>query len=293
MPSLKAIKNRIRSVKNTQKITSAMKLVAASKLRRAQEAITAARPYAIEVGGLLRRVAASVPTEEGQAPHPLLEARANPQRVLLVVLTSDRGLCGSFNATALRQAEAFIREHRGQYADIEVATIGRRGAEHFRKRKQVTVRDFPGVFEDLTFRRAQEIAEGIAQEYQGRELDAVYLLYSEFKSAISQELQVAPLLPVVEAELPADEAAPDYVYESSQTEVLNQLVPRYMAIQVWRALLENSASEHGARMTAMDNASRNAKDMVGSLTLQYNRARQAVITRELMEIIGGAEALNG
>ncbi|MEZ4270207.1 MAG: ATP synthase F1 subunit gamma [Myxococcota bacterium] len=292
MASLRDIRNRIKSVKSTQKITGAMKMVAASKLRRAQEAITAARPYALELGSMLRRVSARVPHEEGRAPHPLLEIHA-PRRVLLVIMTSDRGLCGSFNAGILRRAEIFLKENRERYESLEVATVGRRGHDYFAKRKVATVRNFPGVFEDLTFRRASEIAEGIAAEYVEHDLDAVFLLFNEFKSALNQTVQVVPLLPIVEEELPPGEGAVEYIYEPSQKEVLDKLVPRYVATIIWRALLESSASEHGARMTAMGSATKNAKELVDKLTLKYNRARQAAITRELMEIISGAEALNG
>jgi F-type H+-transporting ATPase subunit gamma len=292
MASLRDIRIRIRSVRNTQKITRAMKMVAASKLRRAQDAITTARPYAVELSMLLRRVASRVPTEPGRAPHPLLEVHA-PERVLVVVMTSDRGLCGSFNANILRRGEQFIASERDRFQALEVASIGRRGRDYFRKQKILTTRDFAGVFEDLTFRRATEIAHGLTEEYEKHNLDAVYLLYNRFKSAVSQEVVVDRILPIVAEELPVDHCAQEYLYEADQRQVLDSLVPRYMATGIWRALLESSASEHGARMTAMDNATRNAKELVEKLTLQYNRARQAAITRELMEIIGGAEALNG
>lgn len=297
MASLADIRKSIRSVKSTHKITGAMKLVAASKLRRAQDAILAARPYAIEVAQTIRRVAASVPTEEGEAPHPLLEKRRQPKRVLLVVLSSDRGLCGSFNVNALRLAERFIEEHKDDWDVLEIASMGRRARDHFAKKKQNTVRNFEDVYKDLTFRKATDIADGLAEEYEKTDLDAVYLVYSEFKNAISQELKVVQVLPVE----PLDDAAEgaeaavvaDYLYEESLEGVLDRLVPRYLAVQIWRALLESSASEHGARMTAMASATKNAKEIVDRLTLQYNRARQAAITSELMEIISGAEALNG
>lgn len=292
MASLRDIKKRIKTVKNTQKITSAMKLVAASKLRRAQEAITAQRPYAVELGAVLRRVASRTESGEGQAAHPLLEIHA-PKRVLLVVVTSDRGLCGAFNANIIRRAEKFLREESGKYEKLEVATIGRKGGEHFAKSSTPdSVQDHPGVFDNLTFRSARDIADQIAKRYVESDLDAVFVLYNEFKSAISQNVTVDRLLPVVEDELPE---GPDveYEYEPSQRDVLDQLVPRYVTTVLWRALLESSAAEHGARMTAMDNASRNAKELTESLTLQYNRARQAAITMELMDIVGGAEALSG
>ncbi|MBI3179091.1 MAG: ATP synthase F1 subunit gamma [Deltaproteobacteria bacterium] len=291
MAALRDIRKRIRSVKSSRKITAAMKMVAASKLRRAQEAIVAARPYANELGALLRRVASRATDESGAAPHPLLEVRPL-RKALLVVMTSDRGLCGAFNSNILRRAERFLHEHRERFEALEIATIGRRGRDYFGKRRLHTVRDFAGVFDDLTYRRATEVAEGVADEYVRADLDSVFLLYNEFKSAISQRVVVVDLLPVVKEELPAGEDV-DYEYEPNQVAVLERLVPRYLATLVWRALLESSAAEHGARMTAMDAATRNAKDLVDRLTLQYNRARQATITKELMEIVGGAEALKG
>jgi F-type H+-transporting ATPase subunit gamma len=291
MASLRDIRKRVRSVKTSAKITAAMKLVAASKLRRAQEAIVSARPYANELGSILKRVSTSAKAS-GQTPHPVLDMRA-PRKVLLVVITSDRGLCGAFNSSILRRAERFINENKERFERLEVATVGRKGRDYFKKRKYATMRDFPGVFEKLDYRRASEIAEGIIKEYVGQDLDAVFLLYNEFKSAISQKVTVQDLLPVVPEELPESGAAVDYIYEPSEAAVLEKLVPRYVATLVWRALLESSASEHGARMSAMDSATKNAKEIVGALTLQYNRTRQAAITRELMEIVGGAEALNG
>ncbi|MEO1171340.1 MAG: ATP synthase F1 subunit gamma, partial [Myxococcota bacterium] len=274
-----------------QKITGAMKLVAASKLRKAQEAITAQRPYAIELGQMLRRVASRTETAGGAAPHPLLEIR-EPKRVLLVVVTSDRGLCGAFNANIIREAEKFIAEEQGNFTCLDLATIGRKGAEYFKRHTAGSVQDHPGIFEDLNFRHAREIAEKIAERYMEVDLDAVYVLFNQFNSAISQSVQVERLLPVVQDELPE---GPDveYEYEPSQASVLEQLVPRYVTTLLWRALLDSSAAEHGARMTAMDNASRNAKEIVDNLTLKYNRARQSAITMELMDIVGGAEALNG
>ncbi len=289
MPSLRHIRTRIRSVKNTQKITSAMKMVAASKLRRAQEAIVAARPYARELGGLLHRLATRASEGGRAAPHPLL-AIHEPRRVLLVVMTSDRGLCGAFNTNILRRAERFLQEHRGTYDELKVATIGRRARDYFRKRRLATQRDFPGVFDNLSYRRASEIAEGLAEEFVAQDLDAVYLLYNEFKSAMSQKVVVEDLLPIRHEDLPAGEDI-DYIYEPDRDAVLERLVPRYVATIIWRALLESSASEHGARMTAMGSATRNAAELVDKLTLQYNRARQATITGELMDIVGGAEAL--
>lgn len=291
MPSLRDIQNRIRSVKNTQKITRAMKLVAAAKLRRAQEGILAARPYALEIGSMLHRVATRAQGEEGEAPHPLLDVR-EPKKVLLVIMTSDRGLCGGFNSNILRRGERFVRENKDRFESLEVATVGKKGRDYFRKRKVATVRDFPGVFDNLNYRRATEISVGLSEEYVKKELDAVYLLYNEFKSAMTQRVTVETVLPIVQEELPVGQDI-DYIYEPSQEVVLDQLAPRYMATEMWRALLESNASEHGARMTAMENATNNAKDLIDTLTLKFNRARQAAITKDLMDIVGGAEALRG
>ena len=294
MASLRDIRKRIKSVNNSQKITKAMKLVSASKLRRAQDAMLAARPYASTLGSLLSRVAARASAEAADdAPvHPLLELRA-PKRVMLVVVTSDRGLCGAFNSNILRRAERFIRENGDRFEHLEVATVGRKARDYFKKRKMTTVRDYPGVFGDLTFRRASDIAEGLVSEFTAHKLDAVFVLFNEFKSAISQTVVVQDVLPLVQEELPEAQASIDYIYEPGQAEVLDRLIPRYVAVQVWRALLESTAAEHGARMSAMDAASKNARELADALTLQYNRARQASITRELMDIVGGAEALNG
>jgi F-type H+-transporting ATPase subunit gamma len=289
MASLREIRKRIRSVKSTQKITGAMKLVAASKLRRAQDSITAARPYAIELGSLLHRLATRADSEP--AAHPLLELRPL-KRVLLVVITSDRGLAGAFNANILRRAERFLREQGPRFDHLEIATVGRKARDYFKKRKVATVRDFPGVFTDLRYERASEIAEGLCKEYVAHDLDAVFLLYNEFKSAMMQRVVVQDLLPIVHEELPVGDDI-DYLYEPDQPAVLDRLVPRYVATIVWRSLLESWASEQGARMTAMDSATKNAKELVARYTLLYNRTRQASITRELMEIVSGAEALKG
>ncbi len=291
MATLRDIQKRIRSVKNTQKITRAMKLVAAAKLRRAQENMLMARPYALALGAMLRRLATRASEEGEAAAHPLLELRPL-RRVLLLVLTSDRGLCGGFNGNILRRAETFIDDQGSRFDSLEIGTVGRRGADYFRKRKITTVRDYPGVFEELTFRRATEIANGMAQEFIDRDLDAVFLVYNEFKSAMTQRVVVTDLLPIVREELPAGEDI-DYIYEPDRDTVLERLAPRYIATLVWRALLESFASEQGARMTAMENATQNASELVDTLTLQYNRARQARITTDLMDIVGGAEALQG
>jgi F-type H+-transporting ATPase subunit gamma len=238
-------------------------------------------------------VAAAVQTQEGEAPHPLLETHSDHKRVLVLVLTSDRGLCGGFNSNTLRMAERFIKENKEDHDIFEVATMGRRGADYFRKRKYEPLRNFPNAFADLSFRRAQEISKTLVEQYCKHDLDAVYILFNEYKSVVSQVLRALKVLPIDQAALPQGTTAPDYIYEQDMTSVLNRLLPTYVAIDVWRALLESWASEQGARMSAMDNASKNASEMINALTLQYNRARQAAITKELMEIIAGAEALKG
>ena len=287
MASLRDIRDRIKSVKNTQKITGAMKLVAASKLKRAQDAINAARPYATELGQALERVAGSVAADGGDEAHPLL-ARRKPSKALLVVLTSDRGLCGGFNSSILKRADLFLKESADRFDSVEVATLGRRGADYFRK-KDVVLHDNPGIFDSMNFRSASDLADEFSRKFLSGDYDHVYLLYNQFKSAISQVVTLDELLPVA-PESSGDTA--DYIYEPGAVEVLESLVPRYVAILVWRAMLESQASEHGARMSAMDSATKNAVEICDKLTLEYNRARQAAITQELMEIVSGAEALN-
>ncbi len=290
MPSLRDIRNRITSVKSTRQITKAMKMVAAAKLRRAQDAILKTRPYAQLLDRALGRVAARALADEA-ATHPLLAPRE--QRVAeVVVITSDRGLAGGFNSNIIRRTQRFLTESGDRFEKIELATIGRKAKDFLRARKLEVRKDFPGVHQGLTY----EKAEAIAQEYVGRylagEVDAVYLCYNEFKSAISQTPVVVQLLPIEPPQADAAAAASiDFVYEPSREDLLAALLPRQIAMQVWRALLESAASEHGARMSAMESATKNAEEMIAALTLQYNRARQAYVTKELMEIVGGAEAL--
>ncbi len=288
MASLKAIKRRIGSVKNTRKITRAMKMVAAARLRRAQQRITELRPYAIKTNDLLSSIAARVEEEGG---HPLLARRAE-KKVLLVVLTSDRGLAGAFNANICKRGFTMWKQMEAEGKEVTFAIIGRKGGEFFKRRGANIEKVFQGVFENLTSEKAGEIGRYIIDRYVAEDLDAAYLIYNEFKSAITQQVIAEPILPVRVA--PSSEAGTtEFIYEPNKRALLDRLLPMYMETQSFRALLESVASEHGARMTAMDNATRNASDMIGKLTLQYNRARQAAITKELMEIIGGAEALKG
>ena len=300
MPSLKAIRKRIGSVKNTQKITKAMKMVAAARLRRAQTNITELRPYALKTLEVLTSLAARAGDEE---THPLL-ARRDPRKVLLVVLTSDRGLAGAFNASISKASYRKWKELEAAGVAVSFAVIGRKGRDFLRRRGADIAFEFTGVFETLKtptlgIAKAGEIGRSIVGEYKLDGYDAVYLCYNEFKSAISQKVVIEPLVPIAPVVVTDGHggvvAMPgiDFIYEPSKQALLDRLVPMYIEIEVLRALLESFASEHGARMTAMDNATKNASEMIDKLTLVYNRARQAAITKELMEIIGGAEALKG
>ncbi len=286
MPSLKSIKKRITSVKNTRQITKAMKMVSAAKLRRAQENVTAARPYAGKLAEVLEKLAANQEADS----HPLLASR-EIDKVLLIVVTSDRGLCGGFNANICKAAERFVRENKGEYSEISLMTIGRKGYE-FLKNRQKVAKNYSNIFGNLNYQTAALLAQEVIQGYLAEEYDKVYILYNAFKSVMSQEITLQQLLPVA-APAQAEEVPTQYIYEPSQGALLDELLPKNIEVQVFKALLESLASEHGARMTAMDSASKNASEMIGKLTLIYNRARQAAITKELMEIISGAESIKG
>lgn len=290
MPSLRDIRNRIGSVKSTRQITKAMKMVAAAKLRRAQDAILKTRPYAQLLDKALGRVAARAIADEA-ATHPLLAPR-EVRTAEVVVITSDRGLAGGFNSNIIRRTQRFLTESGDRFEKIELATIGRKAKDFLKARKLEVRKDFPGVHQGLTYVKAEAIAQEYVQRYLAGEVDAVFLCYNEFKSAISQTPVVVQLLPIQPPAAEASNAASiDFVYEPSREALLADLLPRHVAMQVWRALLESAASEHGARMSAMESATKNAEQMIAALTLQYNRARQAYVTKELMEIVGGAEAL--
>src|SRR5262245_320295 len=295
MPSLKSIRTRIASVKSTQKITRAMKLVSAARLRRAQDAIVGARPYANSLAEAIVEVA----LRAGADAHPLLDRRV-PERLTMVPLTSDRGLAGGFNANVFRTLQRFVGEQQRANPparEIALEIIGKKGRDYFRRRKATIGHELPGPTAETALKIAQEMAHIVTHSFQNGRTDAVYLVYNEFKSAGSQRVVVEPLLPITadNLRLPAGTAAAatDFLYEPSKTRLLDALLPMYVESQIYRGLLESMASEFGARMTAMDNATSNAKEMISSLTLQYNRARQAAITKELMEIVSGAEALKG
>jgi F-type H+-transporting ATPase subunit gamma len=287
MANLKSIKKRIVSVKNTRQITKAMKMVSAAKLRRAQENVVAARPYAGKLAEVLERLAQ---TQESDAS-PLMVKR-DTGRALLVVVTSDRGLCGGFNANLSKAAERFIKERSGEFKELTLMTIGRKGYEFLRNR--YTVRKHHGnIFSTLSYQTAALIASEIIEGYLAEEYDEVYVIYNAFKSVMTQDITLEQLLPVAPKAGDTDEVGTEYIYEPSKAALLDELLPKHIEVQVFKSLLESLASEHGARMTAMDSASKNATEMIGKLTLIYNRARQAAITTELMEIISGSESIKG
>jgi F-type H+-transporting ATPase subunit gamma len=296
MPSLKNIRTQIASKKSTQKITRAMKLVAASRLRRAQDAIVAARPYANGLGEAIAEVA----LRAGPESHPLLDRRA-PERITLILLTSDRGLAGGFNANVFRASQRFMTEKKQANPparEIALEVVGKKGRDYFRRRKLEVAREMAAPTADTAVSIARDLAIIVSHAFRDARTDAVFLVYNEFKSAVQQRVVVEPLLPVSGPDLPvgANAAAGgvlDFVYEPSKAKLLDALLPLYVESQIYRGLLESIASELGARMTAMDSATNNAREMIASLTLQYNRARQAAITKELMEIVSGAEALKG
>ena len=288
MATLRDIKRRIRSVESTQKITKAMKLVAAAKLRRAQERIIGARPYAQKMVELL----GSLVGLAGDEGHPLL-ARRTGGRKRLVVITADKGLCGAFNSNVLRASLSFIREAGN--VDVTLVVVGRKARDFFRRREWAIKSEMLGFFDRLAYSHAQEIAGELMESYLAGETDEVYLIYNEFRSVAVQRVTRQPLLPI-QAEAAGGGAGAaagggDYIYEPSPEAILGALLPRHVTTQVYRALMESIAGEYGARMTAMESASKNAKEMIGVLTIQYNKARQERITKELLDIVGGAEAL--
>jgi F-type H+-transporting ATPase subunit gamma len=283
MPSLLDIRRRIRSVKNTQQLTKAMKTVSAAKLRRAQERVLSARPYANQLKHVLSNLAGRIEN----IAHPLLEVRPE-KRILLLVVTADRGLCGGFNTNLLKAASNFLRQHRDK--EVQLYTAGKKGRDFFRRRNLNLVGEYTNFFSKLNVAHAKDIAQQLTERYTNAEIDAVYLAYNEFKSVIQQRIVVEKLLPLGSDDVQATEAGLDYIFEQPPQEIFNRLLPRYVEIEVYRALLESAASEHGARMAAMDTATRNAGDMIESLTLGMNRVRQAAITREIIEVVSGAGA---
>jgi F-type H+-transporting ATPase subunit gamma len=289
MASLKDIKKRIGTVKNTQQITKAMKMVSAAKLRRAQEAVVAARPYADKMADVL----SSLALREDADSHPLLAERGKG-KALIVLITGDRGLCGGFNTNISKAAERFIREKREGFESYELLIVGRKGNDYLKRRAGMNISK---VHENLvgtgqvSYPTGALLGQEVIELYRSGDYDSVFLVYNAFQSAMTQVQTVKQLLPIVPKEVDEGALVTDYIYEPNATEVLDEILPKNIEVQIFRSLLESAASEHGARMTAMDSASKNASEMIGKLTLQYNRARQASITKELLEIISGSESL--
>jgi F-type H+-transporting ATPase subunit gamma len=293
MASLKDIRKRVNTVKSTRQITRAMKMVAAAKLRRSQEAILNARPYAYRIYSILLSLAG----REGMS-HPLLVERPE-KKVRLVVLAGDRGLCGSFNASIFKESLRFLKKKEAEGIEVTIDCIGKKAYDFLKKRYPITSY-YEGLLGRTSYLKTTAIADAILRKYQDGDFDAIYLIYNEFKSAIQQKVTVERLIPV-STEVPegvvgilrkSDSAHyQNYIFEPSTSAILNEIIPKHFKTQFFRAVLESVASEHGARMSAMENATKNASEMIDSLTLQYNKARQASITKELMEIVGGVEAM--
>jgi F-type H+-transporting ATPase subunit gamma len=300
MANLLDIRRRIKSVKNTQQITRAMKMMSAARLKRAQDRVVTARPFANKMLEVLGELAAH--TDE-DFHHPLLDARAD-ERYLVILITADRGLCGAFNTNLIKAAQAFVRENAGK--TIEMLPIGRKGRDFFRRRSMTFVNEYIGLTGkgSVQFSEAIEIARDVIKRFtEDTEIDKVFIIYNEFKSVLSQRVVIEQLLPVSRATEESAEASAigaagarpvaftEYIYEQPPEEIFSRLLPRLIETQIFRALLESVASEHGARMTAMDSASKNAGELIGTLTLNMNRIRQAAITNEIIEVVSGAAAL--
>ncbi len=292
MATLREIRGRIGGIRNTQKITKAMKMVAAAKLRRAQDAIIAARPYSRKMKELLGQLVAQADAQS----HPLLTAR-EMKNVLLVVVTADRGLCGAFNSNLIKTANEHIKKNYSHLLAtpnaLRMITVGKKGFDFFSKRDTKIYSKHVGIFSSLEFNTARAIVREVTEGYLSGEFDKVEVIYNEFKSVISQKPVVEQFLPIPSQESAgnATGASLDYIYEPSSKEILADLLPKHLNFQMWRVLLESNAAEQGAKMTAMSNATENAKELMRVLTLFYNKARQAGITKELLEIVSGAEAL--
>ncbi|MAG32557.1 MAG: ATP synthase F1 subunit gamma [Deltaproteobacteria bacterium] len=292
MANLRDIKRRITSVQSTQKITSAMKMVAAAKLRRAQEAIERARPYATRMRATLEEVSQGALEES----HGLLDVHEERKSLEIVVITSDRGLAGAFNSNVIKQAEAFLAQRDGDFSRIGLTLLGKKAGDYFRRRRASQITYDSPIDGDVTYEQAADIARELARRYVAGELDEVVLVFSEFVSTMTQTPLVSPLLPFVPPEAQSTEGgegeeASAYEIEPDPEALLAALVPKAVEVEVFRALLENQAGEHAARMTAMESATQNTEELIEALTLQYNRARQAAITGELVEIVTGAQAL--
>lgn len=288
MPSLLDMRRRIKSVKNTQQITKAMKMVAAAKLKRAQDRVVAARPYAQKMSEVLGSLSAKVSSDFS---HPLMDARGD-ERYLIILVTADKGLCGGFNANIIKATQAFMKENSDKA--ISMIPVGRKGRDFFKRRAVAFQEEYVGLTGQgrIEYSQAQEIAQYVIKTFVEMEkIDKVFLVYSEFKSVLSQKPVVTQLLPIPKIEEAESEASQaEYIYEQPATEIFGKLLPKQVETQIYRACLESIASEQGSRMTAMDSASKNAGDLIGSLTLNMNRIRQAAITKEIIEVVSGAAA---
>ncbi|MFI5303699.1 MAG: ATP synthase F1 subunit gamma [Nitrospiria bacterium] len=286
MPSLQHIRRRIASVKNTQKITKAMKLVSASKLRRAQERILTARPYAKKMAEMLGALGARTNREY----HPLLQKR-KVKKIEVMVMTSDRGLCGGFNTNILRRAMESLRGIKEKTPDLSVNVVGRKGRDFFKRRGFNIRKEWTGISDRVQYEHASQIGKELVESFLSGTFDELYMVYGEFRSAIQTRIVTEKLFPIGDFQQEEIENEGSFIYEPDEEEVLEILLPRHVEIQIFRGLLESAASEQGSRMMAMDSATRNAKDVIYKLTLVYNKTRQAAITKELMDIVGGSEAL--
>ena len=288
MSNLRDLRRRTKSVKNTQQITSAMKMVAASKLRHAQDAILSARPFAKKMLEVLNSLATRADAEA----HPLLRAR-EPKNVDVIIVSADKGLCGAFNANIMKKAERFLGGVDSDVLDLQL--VGKKSRDYFKRRAFNIRHEFVDIFRELTYETAGAVARPIIERYPDHEsderVDAVYLIYNEFKNVLQQDVVVEQLLPIQKLEFEKPEEEIDYLYEPTAAEIYDAVIPRHVEYQVWHALLESAAAEHAARMTAMENASKNAKELIEQLTLTMNKVRQAAITREILEIVSGAEAI--
>jgi F-type H+-transporting ATPase subunit gamma len=288
MASGKDLKRRIASVKSTQQITKAMKMVAAARLRRAQEAILRARPFAAAIKGTVQNL---VHSDELRGEHALLTAR-EVKRVNVILLTSDRGLCGGFNSSLMKRAEAMYKAEAPKYEKLSFTCFGKKGYEFLTLRKIPVEKNYPDFYKGLTYAKVNAVADDLIESFVGGEFDEIRVLFAEFRSAISQVVTTTTILPIQVSQEPTEPAgATDFLFEPSRARVLESLLPRYFKAKLYNAFLESQASEHGARMAAMDNATKNAGELIRKLTLEYNKVRQASITKELLEIVSGAEAL--
>jgi F-type H+-transporting ATPase subunit gamma len=285
MPSLIDIRRRVRSVRNTQQITKAMKMISAAKLRKAQERALASRPFAAMLDQILSNVAEAA-AQNADSVHPLLAVRPE-KRILMIVVTADKGLAGGFNSNLLKMAQRFIHEHRENELSVEL--VGRKARDYFRRRAVPVLGEHLDLFRHVRYEDAEKIADIVIERFSRAEADSVYLFVNEFKSVIAPNPIAARILPI---EVPKSAAPADYIYEQKPAEMLGSLLPRYVKVRMYRALLESAAAELAARMTAMDAATSNASDMIDKLTLYMNRVRQASITREIIEIVSGAAALD-